>query len=77
MTKATYYFIAVHDQPDLETTSGHHDVHSAFLAIKKEDQDNYFRFKKYERGELPPAGYSLFDIAFGVSVAYRRVPEES
>lgn len=47
------------------------DAVSAFISAKKADQNMSFRIKRYERGNLPPSGYSLLEIGYGLSVAYR------
>lgn len=50
------------------------DAVSAFHSLKKANQNSYnFEFKKYSDwgGELPPAGYSLLGIGYGLSVAYK------
>lgn len=60
---------------DLETIAN--DAISAFHKIKKSDENNYFKLRKYEHSiqyrKLPPAGYSLLDIGYGLSIAYKRV----
>lgn len=74
---AKYLFESVTGS-DLETIAG--DAISAFRKIKKSDENNYFKLKKYEHDgiqyrKLPPNGYTLLDIGYGLSIAYKRVVE--
>lgn len=69
---ATYTFEAGSDEK-LQTNA--EDALTAFTTLKKADQDNYYRMKKYRRGgPLPPRGFALLEVGYGVSVAYRRMP---
>lgn len=58
---------------DLESIAD--DAMSAYLDINKRDYPKeYLKLKKYSRSNsLPPDGYSLLDIGYGLSLAYKRV----
>jgi hypothetical protein len=47
------------------------DAVSAFHSIKRADQDNYFKLKRYKNGLRPLVGFSLLSIGYGLSVAYK------
>lgn len=47
------------------------DAISAFTQAKKAAQNLSFKIQRYEREDLPPSGYSLLGIGYGLSVAYR------
>ena len=50
------------------------DAISAFHRLKRQDQDNLLRLKKFGSAWHPkdlPEGFSLLNIGYGLSIAYR------
>lgn len=73
---ATYEFFCGYGFESIEIESS--DAITAFSQVKNRNQEDYFRIMKFMPG-LPPEGFSLLEIGYGLSAAYRRTnqPEDS
>lgn len=70
---ARYLFLCV-DGGNLEVVSK--DAVTAFFLLGKEKKESLMMYDSQSLllSDLPPEGFSLLDIGYGLSVAYRREP---